>query len=360
MLVDCGLFQGAKELRLRNWEPFPVEPGRARRGRADPRPRRPLRLPAGARAARLRGPVSMRRPTPSTLAGIVLPDSGRLQEEDAAYANRRGFSQAPPPRAAVHRAEAERFARRCFDGLPVRRDRRDRRGRLGDAASARATSSARPASSSSDGERRPPRRVQRRPRPHDPSAARAAGAAGGVDVVLVESTYGDRLHDDAGALEALADAIRRTAARGGTVVIPAFAVDRTEVVLFHLRELLRGGPHPRAAGLRRQPDGALGAAASIAERSPRAGPSSGPSCGRADGDVLGDGDGARGARRRGSKAIDRHDWPVDRDLRHPEWPRAAASCTTWPVACPTRATPSFSSGFQAVRHARPHARRGGA
>ena len=65
------------------------------------------------------------------------------------------------------------------------------------------------------------------------------------DVVLVESTYGDRLHDPRDALDALAAAVARTIARGGTVVIPAFAVDRTEVILHHLRSLQRSGRIPR-------------------------------------------------------------------------------------------------------------------
>lgn len=67
---------------------------------------------------------------------------------------------------------------------------------------------------------------------------------GDADVVVVESTYGDRRHDDAGALERFAGVISRTAERGGTVLIPAFAVDRTEVVLFHLRQLLDAGLIP--------------------------------------------------------------------------------------------------------------------
>ncbi|MEZ5237862.1 MAG: MBL fold metallo-hydrolase [Microthrixaceae bacterium] len=67
---------------------------------------------------------------------------------------------------------------------------------------------------------------------------------GRADVVVMESTYGNRLHDDADALERFASAIERTAARGGTVLIPAFAVDRTEIVLWHLRELVESGRIP--------------------------------------------------------------------------------------------------------------------
>jgi metallo-beta-lactamase family protein len=67
---------------------------------------------------------------------------------------------------------------------------------------------------------------------------------GRADVVVMESTYGDRTHDDLGALERFRDAIVRTVGRGGTVLIPAFAVDRTEVVLFRLRELQEAGEIP--------------------------------------------------------------------------------------------------------------------
>jgi len=72
----------------------------------------------------------------------------------------------------------------------------------------------------------------------------APSPIGATDVVLVESTYGNRSHDDAGARETFADAIRRTCARGGVVVIPAFAVDRTEVLLVHLKAMRQAGEIP--------------------------------------------------------------------------------------------------------------------
>ncbi len=80
-------------------------------------------------------------------------------------------------------------------------------------------------------------------RGHHPVLAPPA-PVGPADVVVMESTYGDRRHDDAGALEVFADVITRTAARGGVVVIPAFAVDRTEVVLVHLEAMRRAGVIP--------------------------------------------------------------------------------------------------------------------
>jgi metallo-beta-lactamase family protein len=80
-------------------------------------------------------------------------------------------------------------------------------------------------------------------RPHHPLLVPPA-PPGEADVVVMESTYGDRLHADEDAVSALRDAVRRTAERGGVVLVPAFAVDRTEVVLHHLAGLVRSGEVP--------------------------------------------------------------------------------------------------------------------
>src|SRR5262249_40352743 len=80
-------------------------------------------------------------------------------------------------------------------------------------------------------------------RPHHPILTPPADPPS-ADVLLIESTYGDREHDDAIGLARFAEVVARTAARGGTVVIPSFAVDRTEVVLLHLRALVRAGRVP--------------------------------------------------------------------------------------------------------------------
>ena len=101
---------------------------------------------------------------------------------------------------------------------------------------------------------------------------------GDADWIVVESTYGDRSHDDSLSLEQLRDVIARTIARRGTVVIPAFAVDRTEVLLHHLGHLADRGELPRGAGLRGQPDGArLAARVSGRDHGPVVGaPAGGP------------------------------------------------------------------------------------
>ena len=89
---------------------------------------------------------------------------------------------------------------------------------------------------------------------------RAPEASADADVVLVESTYGDRVHDDADSIRNFEAAIARTIERGGVIVIPSFAVDRTEIVLSSATpDATR--PHPIDSDLCRQPDGAGGAAA---------------------------------------------------------------------------------------------------
>jgi metallo-beta-lactamase family protein len=79
---------------------------------------------------------------------------------------------------------------------------------------------------------------------HHHPILRGPAPIGAADVVVMESTYGDRRHDDSEAIERFAEAITRTARRGGTVLIPAFAVDRTEVILFHLKKMTESGAIP--------------------------------------------------------------------------------------------------------------------
>ena len=110
ILIDCGLFQGLKELRLRNWAPLPVPPESIDARRPHARAHRPLA--AGCRGSSRRastGPIYCTGGT-ADLCKLVLPDAAHLQEEDAKFANRRGFSKHHAGAAALHRGRRRRGA----------------------------------------------------------------------------------------------------------------------------------------------------------------------------------------------------------------------------------------------------------
>ena len=236
VLVDCGLFQGSSEVRARNWAPFPINPAdidaviltHAHLDHCG-------YLPALVRDG-FTGPVYCTTAT-AALAAVVLRDSARLQEEDAAYARKKGYSRHPVPRALYDTGDAEaaiaQFVARPFhedfqlwDGAQAEFEPG---GHILGSAILRLTESVpeqRTIVFSGDlGRPSHPLLVE----PHAPADA---------DAVVIESTYGDRVHEDVEAgMEELAAAINRTINRHGTVVIPAFAVDRTEVLLKALRDL---------------------------------------------------------------------------------------------------------------------------
>jgi metallo-beta-lactamase family protein len=233
-LVDCGLFQGLKELRLRNWAALPVPPDtihsvvltHAHLDHVGWLPR----LVAGG----FKGQVYCTGGT-LDLARLVLPDAARLQEEDARHANRHGFSRHRPALPLFTEQDAAQALARmvaCPVGKPVTigaleiefihaghllgsayvlaRRREGRNGRLlfgGDLGR------------------------YHRPVLPDPSPGREA------DVLLVESTYGDRRHppEDHGA--AFARIVNETVVRRGKLIIPAFAIGRVEELLYWLFRL---------------------------------------------------------------------------------------------------------------------------
>jgi metallo-beta-lactamase family protein len=242
VLIDCGLFQGLKPLRLRNWSPFPIEPStidavvltHAHLDHCG-------YLPALARNG-FRGPVLATAGT-LALARIVLPDSAHIQEEDARYANQRGTSKHVPALPLYTTADAERvlerfrvaaFFQKTEVAPGVRATFLPAGHILGSAMVLLEIDGRRPRTVLVSGDLGRPAHPILTP-PADPPAA---------DLVLVESTYGDRTHEDAAALARFEDTLVRTAARGGTTVIPSFAVDRTEVLLLHLRRLVREGRVP--------------------------------------------------------------------------------------------------------------------
>jgi metallo-beta-lactamase family protein len=243
VLVDCGLFQGMKELRLRNWEPFPVPPESLHavvltHAHVD----HCGYLPALVRAG-YRGPAYATQGT-AELAAIVLPDSGRLHEEDASFANRGGFSKHSPALPLYTEEDGHAAAAQI---RPVPLGERleiapgvslclTRAGHILGAASATLELAGPPVRRlvvSGD--------LGRTAHPLLLGPERAPEA----DWTLIESTYGDREHDAVDVSAELASAVRETAERGGVMVIPAFAVDRTEVVLNELRLLAEAGRIPR-------------------------------------------------------------------------------------------------------------------
>ena len=234
LLVDCGLFQGLKQLRLRNWDRFPVLPSSI-----DAVVLTHAHLDHSGHVPRLvrqgfRGRVYA---TPGTrsLCSLLLADSGRLLEEEADYANRHGFSKHQPAlplyTEQAAREAMEHFSTRDFDRgfepLPGVRVLFRRAGHLLGAASVRVEWDGRSLLFSGDLGRG--NDLLMRP-PELPEAA---------DWVVIESTYGDRQHVRVDAMAAIADVINRTASRGGVLVVPAFAVGRAQTLMWMVSELRR-------------------------------------------------------------------------------------------------------------------------
>jgi metallo-beta-lactamase family protein len=239
ILVDAGLYQGPPALRRRNWDAFPVDPASI-----DEVVLTHAHLDHTGYLPRLsrdgfRGPVRCTAET-AELAAIVLRDSAHLQEEDAAFANERGFSRHRPALPLYDSGDVEKTLS-LFAPVPldeqvalaggVRMVLRQAGHILGSSVVALTIDDRRVLFSGDLG--RPLHPLLRPPADPDPA-----------DTVVVESTYGDRRHvpQEPGLL---ATSIRRTVARGGSVLIPAFAVDRTELVLLELRRLMRAGEIPR-------------------------------------------------------------------------------------------------------------------
>ena len=239
VLVDCGLYQGLANLRRRNWETMPVEASSidavvVTHAHLDHCGYLPKLVRDG-----FAGPIVCTEDT-AELASIVLRDSARLQEEDAAYANDVGFSKHRPALPLYDAGDVEKtlpllerveFLRPVEVAPGVRVTLQPAGHILGSATAHVAVDDASVLFSGDLGRTGHP---LLRP-PADPPAA---------DVVVVESTYGDRHHPPRDP-QLLADAIRRTIGRGGSVLIPAFAVDRTELVILELTRLMRSGQIPK-------------------------------------------------------------------------------------------------------------------
>lgn len=239
VLVDCGQYQGPRELRQRNWDGIGVGPSSIdavvlTHAHVDHCGMLPVLVRDG-----FRGPVFC---TPSTaeLVSIVLPDSGRLAEEEARFAARRGYSRHQPvlPLFTEHDAMValDSLVTVPFGAVHERHDWSFRFGRAGhilgsawahlEVAGDHSVVFTGDLGRSDHALLSPPE-----PRPS-------------AKVVVTESTYGDREHPLDDPADLLGEVIRRTIKRGGSVVIPAFAVDRTDVLLHQLRRLQMAGAIP--------------------------------------------------------------------------------------------------------------------
>ena len=244
ILVDCGLFQGLKELRLRNWEPLPVDAASIdavilTHAHLDHCGYLPRLVSAG-----FRGRIFC---TPGTkeLCSLVLPDAAHIQEEDARDANRRGFSRHVPALPLYTSADA---ARALTQLQPVPYDREIpvwgqtgagigsdpnptptvefiNAGHLLGSAYAKVRVAGKTILFGGD--------LGRFGRPVLPDP----GLVPEADILLVESTYGDRLHEPDDDGDRLAAIINDSVKRGGKLIIPSFAIGRVEEVLFWLKRL---------------------------------------------------------------------------------------------------------------------------
>ncbi len=245
LLIDCGLFQGIKKIRQRNWEPFPIAPGEIDRvllthAHVDHCGYLPRIVRQG-----FKGQVNCTWPT-ADICSLALRDSAHLQEEDARYANKKGFSKHRPALPLYTKEDAEN-AISLFKPVNYGQDislSDTMRVKFKDAGHILGSAFV-DVKIKQDGK---PRRIlftgdigsPDRPILRDPTQVFE------IDYLVLESTYGNRTHghgDDERRKE-LARAINASAERGGILIIPAFAVGRTQELLYYIRELEDAGTIP--------------------------------------------------------------------------------------------------------------------
>lgn len=251
VLIDCGIFQGPKEWRERNWRDTPV-PAREidaiilTHAHLDHCGWIPRLVKEG-----FRGPIYATPPT-IDLCGIILPDSGHLQEEDARFYNKTKKSKHDPALPLYTFEEAQhslQYFKPVLVGsnVPVSPDLSFRFVRAAHILGSCMVE----VSLSSNGQMRRLLFTGDIGRVRDQKVAPGkvvhSGPAEGeiADLVVMESTYGNRTHPKEDPLPELATLIMATAQRGGSVVVPAFAIERTQKFVFILKHLMESGQIPR-------------------------------------------------------------------------------------------------------------------
>lgn len=232
ILLDCGLFQGVSNLRRRNWQKLPFEAHEVdaillTHAHIDHSGYIPALVKQG-----FKGPIYTSRAT-KALCKVLLPDSGFLQEEDAKYANRKKFSKHQPAEPLYTVEDARKALKQfkvveenqvfeLFDQLKINFSPV---GHILGACSIRLEHFGKSITFSGD--------VGRCDDPimYPPQALK------GTDYLVVESTYGDKLHEYIDVESTLTAIINRTLARGGIVLMPAFAVGRAQSILYYLQKL---------------------------------------------------------------------------------------------------------------------------